>query len=56
MAEEGEPGESLITYSYPTKVLIVRGIQQCYKLTIADGPGNRDIWEEHAVPLENPYQ
>jgi len=42
------------TFDFADKLLVIRGTSECYPLTRSDDPKNLALWEEHAVPLENP--
>jgi len=48
----GEEGAH--TWSYATSLLIVRKIPECSWLTPSDDPKIVEIWEAHAISLENP--
>jgi hypothetical protein len=43
-----------ITWSYPTMLLVLRQVPECFGFSNSNNPDNVSLWEQHATPLENP--
>ena len=42
------------TWSYPTKLLILRQVPECFGFSNSNNPDNVSLWEQHAIQLEFP--
>ena len=42
------------TWSYPTKLLILRQVPDCFGFSNSNNPDNVSLWEQHAIQLEFP--
>ena len=53
ITENYDKGE-ITSWMYATKFLMIKGTDQCEWLIEDEAPSNKDLWEQHAIELDNP--